>query len=51
MAVLLLPVAGLTTRWLDILPLGEPIARALGVGLGSARLSLLLLRQQRLVRR
>ena len=43
MAVLLLPVAVLTTRWLDILPLGEPIARALGVGLASARLSLLLL--------
>ena len=31
------------TRWLDILPLGAPTARALGIGLDSARLSLLLL--------
>ncbi|PRY65258.1 iron complex transport system permease protein [Vreelandella songnenensis] len=31
------------TRWLDILPLGAPMAQALGVGLNRARLGLLLL--------
>ena len=31
------------TRWLDILPLGAPTARALGVNLNRARLALLLL--------
>ena len=43
MAVVLLAVTVLTTRWLDILPLGEPTARALGVPIGPTRLILLLL--------
>ncbi|WP_422102574.1 Fe(3+)-hydroxamate ABC transporter permease FhuB [Vreelandella sp.] len=31
------------TRWLDIMPLGAPTARSLGIGLNRARLALLLL--------
>ena len=43
MAVVLLAATLLTTRWLDLLPLGEPTARALGVPIGPTRLILLLL--------
>ncbi|BBI60008.1 hypothetical protein HSBAA_13140 [Vreelandella sulfidaeris] len=39
MALITLPF----TRWLDILPLGAPTAKALGVTLNRARLVLLLL--------
>ncbi|MCC7548388.1 MAG: Fe(3+)-hydroxamate ABC transporter permease FhuB [Burkholderiales bacterium] len=42
-AVLLLPLAALTHRWLTLLPLGAVPARALGVPLARARLTLLLL--------
>lgn len=42
-ALLLILAASLFTRWLDLLPLGAPTARALGVTLNRARLSLLLL--------
>lgn len=43
MAMALLAATLLTARWLDLLPLGEPTARALGVRIGSTRLILLLL--------
>ncbi len=43
MAVALFAATLLTTRWLDVLPLGEPTARALGVRIGCTRLILLLL--------
>ncbi|MFD1331984.1 Fe(3+)-hydroxamate ABC transporter permease FhuB [Methylopila musalis] len=42
LAALLLPVAALTARWLDILPLGTVVATTLGLSLGRSRLSILL---------
>lgn len=43
LTLLLLPLAFLLSRWLDLLPLGEAASRALGVPLQRARLLLLLL--------
>ncbi len=42
-ALLLLAAAPLLRRWLEILPLGIEVPRALGVGLGRSRLAVLLL--------
>ncbi|TFH85517.1 Fe(3+)-hydroxamate ABC transporter permease FhuB [Billgrantia azerbaijanica] len=42
-ALLLMLASQPFTRWLDILPLGAPTARSLGIGLDRARLTLLLL--------
>ncbi len=42
-AALVLAAAPLTARWLEILPLGETSARALGIGLGRTRAILLML--------
>ena len=42
-AALLLAIAPLTARWLEILPLGEAAARGLGVGLDRVRVILLVL--------
>jgi iron complex transport system permease protein len=41
MAAVALPATLLAARWLDILPLGEPAARALGLSLGWVRFALL----------
>ncbi|WP_438392375.1 Fe(3+)-hydroxamate ABC transporter permease FhuB [Caballeronia sp. DA-9] len=41
--VLLVPAVLLGTRALDILPLGEPLSRSLGINVGRARFALLLL--------
>jgi ABC-type Fe3+-siderophore transport system permease subunit len=41
-AAVLMPLMPLFSRWLEILPLGETTSRALGVGLTSSRLGLLL---------
>lgn len=42
-AILLLAIAPLTARWLEILPLGEAAARGLGIGLDRVRVILLVL--------
>ena len=42
LAIALLSATPLFVRWLEVLPLGEPTARALGVDLGASRLSILL---------
>jgi len=40
-AAILIPLAGLATRWLDLLPLGDAAGRALGLPLSRTRLCLL----------